>query len=129
MESSDISFWGYTLIISLGLGLFSIFFILAIAFPKIAEVESRIAKPGKLIDSMRMVFGGGPIGRWIRSLYVFAFFAFRNIPKYGSTIAARYGEETEPLPLALKLWATLPHIVFLVSGIVFFSIGLTLDFD
>lgn len=129
MESSGVSFWGYTLIASLAIELLSMVVILAIAFPKVAEVEKRIGTPGKLIDSVRVVYGGGPIGRWMRSMHVFAFYAYRQIPKYGSKISARYGEETEPLPMRLKLWVTVPFIVFLASGIVFFSVGLSLDFD
>jgi hypothetical protein len=129
MGSSGVTFWGYTQIASLAIELLSMFVILAIAFPKVSEVEKRIGTPGKLIDSVRVVYGGGPIGRWMRSMHVFAFFAYRQILKFGPRIAARYGEEIEPLPVRLKLWATLPHIVFLTSGIVFFSVGLSVDFD
>lgn len=129
MESSTITFWEYLLITSLPLGLLSIIVIVTIAFPRIAEIEQRIGTPGKLIDSVRVCFGGGPIGRWMRALHVFAFFAYRRIPKYGSKIAARYGDEFEPLPLSLKLWVIVPHFVFFLSGIVFFSVGLSIDFE
>ncbi|WP_417513060.1 hypothetical protein [Marinobacter sp.] len=129
MENSAVTFWEYALMISLPMGLLSVIFIVTIAFPKIADVELRIGTAGKLIDSVRTSFGGGPIGRWMRSLHVFAFFAYRRIPKYGSKLSARYGDEFEPLPLSLKLWATLPHIVFLLSGIVFFSVGLSVNFE
>lgn len=56
------------------------------------------------------------------------FFAFRRIPRYGPKIASRYGDELEPLPLSLKLWVTAPHVVFFLAGIVFFSIGLSIDY-
>ncbi len=121
---NSLSFSEYALILSLPLGLLTLVFILLIVFPKIAEVERRIGTQGKLIDSIRLAFGGGPIGRWMRSIYVFAFFAFRRIPKFGPTIASRYGDEIEPLPLRLKLWVTVPHIVFFASAFVFLVSGL-----
>ncbi|MDO6442948.1 hypothetical protein [Marinobacter sp. 2_MG-2023] len=129
MENGALTFWEYALMVSLPTGLLSVIFIVTVAFPRIADVERRIGTAGKLIDSVRLSFGGGPIGRWMRSLHVFAFFAFRKIPKYGSKISARYGDEVEPLSLSLKLWATFPHIVFFLSGVVFFSVGLSLDFS
>lgn len=129
MSKDVVTFWEYALIVSMLIGLFSICFIVTIAFPKIVDVERRIATTGKLIDSVRTVFSSGPIGRWTRALHVFAFFAFRKIPKYGSTIAARYGDEIEPLPMKLILWATIPHIVFFLSGIMFFVIGISLNFE
>lgn len=122
--SDSLSFSEYALITSLPVGLLTLVFILLIVFPKIVEVERQIGTDGKLINSIRMAFGGGPVGRWVRSIYVFAFFAFRKIPKFGANIAARYGDETEPLPLSLKLWVTVPHIVFFASALVFLVSGL-----
>jgi len=123
-----LTFTEYALVISLPIGLLSILFIVTVAFPRIAEIERRIGTSGKLIDTVRVYFGGGPIGRWMRSLHVFAFFAFRRIPGYGPKIASRYGDELEPLPLGLKLWVTVPNAVFFLAGIVFFSIGLSMDY-
>ncbi len=117
------TFAEYALIISLPVGLLALIFILVVAFPRIAEVERRIGTEGKLIDTIRVVFGRGPIGRWMRALHVFAFFAYRTIPRYGPVIAARYGDESEPLSLRLKLWATVPHIVFLASAFIFLVSG------
>lgn len=113
----------YALLISLPLSLLTLVFILVIVFPKITEVEKRIGTDGKLINSIRLAFGGGPIGRWMRSNYVFAFFVFQKIPKFGPLIAARYGDVFEPLPLGLKLWVTVPHIVFFASTFVFLVSG------
>lgn len=129
MKNSAVTFWEYALVTSLPIGLLSVIFIVTVAFPRIVEIERRIGTSGKLIDNVRVYCGGGPIGRWLRSLHVFAFFAFRRIPRYGPKIASRYGDELEPLPLSLKLWVTAPHVVFFLAGIVFFSMGLSMDFE
>lgn len=128
MTNNTITFWEYTFMLSFLIGVLSMLSIVTVAFPKIAEVEKKIATEGKQIASVRVVFGGGPIGRWVRAMHVFAFFVFKRIPKFGSKIAARYGDETEPLPLRLKLWATVPHVVCLMSMAVWFAVGLSINF-
>lgn len=90
-------------------------------FRKTREVERRIATPGKALERIRVVWGNGPIGRWMRVLHVYAFFLYRNVPRVGSRIAARMGDENEPLPLSLKLWVIVPFTVYAILMFLFFS--------
>jgi len=92
--------------------------ILTILFPKVVDVENRIATPGKQLDSVRDLWGNGPIGRWMRVVHVFAFFVFRNLPRVGPRIESRMGDESETLPRSLKLWAVVPVSAFFISIIV-----------
>lgn len=88
---------------------------LTVFFPKVMEVESRIATPGKQLDSIRNLWGSGPIGRWMRIVHVYIFFVFRNLPRIGARIESRMGDERETLPRRLKLWAVFPVSAFFVS--------------
>ncbi len=99
------------------------FLIITLFFRKTQEVERRIATPGKALEEVRMVWGNGPIGRWLRVIYVNAFFGYRNIPRFGKRIAARMGDENEPVPLSLKLWVIVPFILFYVTAFLFFFSG------
>ncbi|MDX5387200.1 MAG: hypothetical protein LPK24_11770 [Marinobacter sp.] len=99
-------------------GFFLLILILTILFPKVREVERRIATPGKQLDSIRYFWGNGPIGRWMRAVHVFVFFLFRNLPRIGVRIESRMGDESEALPTSLKLWVVLPVSAFIVSIVV-----------
>lgn len=88
---------------------------LTVFFPKVMEVESRIATPGKQLDSIRNLWGNGPIGRWMRIVHVYVFFVLRNLPRIGTRIESRMGDEREALPRSLKLWAIFPVSAFFVS--------------
>lgn len=92
--------------------------IMTLLFPKVVEVENRIATPGKQMDGIRIVWGSGPIGRWMRVVHVYFFFIFRNLPRIGHRVESRMGDEIEALPIGLKLWVILPVSVFFVSIIV-----------
>lgn len=100
------------LVVSVLGGFFLLVLILTFLFPKIAEVESRIATPGKQLDGIREIWGNGPIGRWMRVVHVYFFFIFRNLPRIGPRIESRMGDEAEALPMGLKLWVILPVSVF-----------------
>lgn len=100
----------------------SILFTITFAFKRIAIVEAKIASPGKELDGIRKVWGGGPIGRWMRAGHVFLFFVVRKLPMCRG-IAERLGDEKEPIPLSLKLWAILPIGCCLLSGLTFMVLG------
>ncbi|MDL0433650.1 hypothetical protein QPM17_21125 [Marinobacter sp. TBZ242] len=108
---------------SLGVGIILMFLMVTLFFRKTAEVERRIATPGKYLDGMRIVWGNGPIGRWMRVAYIYAFFVFRNLPRIGPRIESRMGDENEPLPLSLKLWVIVPFTVYAILMFLFFFSG------
>lgn len=106
------------LVVSMLGGFFLLILILTFLFPKIAEVESRIATPGKQLDGIRKIWGNGPIGRWMRVVHVYFFFVFRNLPRIGPRIGSRMGDEKEVLPIGLKLWVMLPVTLFFIFIVV-----------
>jgi hypothetical protein len=101
------------------IGVLSMIFTITIAFPKIREVESMIASPGKYLDMTRAVWGGGPWARWVRSMTVWSFFVYRHLPVIGENIEARMGAEEKPTPKTLKLWVLVPVTITLSSAFVF----------
>lgn len=109
--------------LSLGIGFILLLLMVTLFFRKTAEVERRVATPGKQLDEARSIWGNGPIGRWMRVMYVYAFVVFRHIPRIGPRIESRMGDENEPLPLSLKLWIVVPFTVYAVLMFLFFFSG------
>ncbi len=109
--------------LSLGIGFILLLLMVTLLFRKTAEVERRVATPGKQLDEARSIWGNGPIGRWMRGMYVYAFVVFRHIPRIGPRIKSRMGDEKEPLPLSLKLWIVVPFTVYAVLMFLFFFSG------
>jgi len=109
--------------LSLGIGFILLLLMVTLFFRKTAEVERRVATPGKQLDEARSIWGNGPIGRWMRVMYVYAFVVFRHIPRIGPRIKSRMGDEKEPLPLSLKLWIVVPFTVYAVLMFLFFFSG------
>ena len=109
--------------LSLGIGFILLLLMVTLLFRKTAEVERRVATPGKQLDEARSIWGNGPIGRWMRVMYVYAFVVFRHIPRIGPRIKSRMGDEKEPLPLSLKLWIVVPFTVYAVLMFLFFFSG------
>ncbi|WP_372982612.1 hypothetical protein [Marinobacter sediminum] len=116
-----------TIVASLVLGLILLVLMLTLFFRKTMEVERRISTPGKQLEFIRLIWGNGPIGRWMRVIHVYAFFVFRKIPRVGPRIEARMGDEREPLPLSLKLWVLVPFTVYAVLMFLFFLSGWYLE--
>lgn len=112
-----------TTVASLGVGVLLMLLMVTLFFRKTEEVERRIATPGKHLDGMRIVWGNGPIGRWMRVGYIYAFFVFRNLPRIGPRIESRMGDEHEPIPLSLKLWVVVPFTVYAILMFLFFFSG------
>lgn len=116
-----------TVVASLGVSLVLLFLMITLFFRKTEQVEQRIATPGKHLDSIRIIWGSGPIGRWMRISHVYVFFLFRHLPRIGPRIEARMGDENEPLPLSLKLWVIVPFSVYAFSAVLFFFTGWYLE--
>lgn len=108
---------------SLGLGLVLLALMLTLFFRKTIEVEEEIAAPGTQLDGLRKMWGNGPIGRWMRVVNVFFYFALRNLPRIGPRMESRLVEERRRLPLALKLWAIVPVATFGFLMFLFFLSG------
>ena len=108
------------------LGLACFLVSITIAFKRVQEIERRIATPGKQLYFIKNTWQGGIVGRWIRAMHVAHFFFIRNVPRYGPVIAARMGDELEPVPRSLKLWAMVPVGSGFVLGVVFFIAGILL---
>ena len=109
--------------LSLGIGFILLLLMVTLLFRKTAEVERRVATPGKQLDEARSIWGNGPIGRWMMVMYVYAFVVFRHIPRIGPRIKSRMGDEKEPLPISLKLWIVVPFTVYAVLMFLFFFSG------
>lgn len=109
--------------VSLVIGFILLVLMVTLLFRKTVEVERRIATPGKQLDEIRSIWGNGPIGRWMRVMHVYAFVVFRHIPRIGPRIESRMGDESEPLPLSLKLWVVVPFTVYAVLMFLFFFSG------
>ncbi|WP_305965879.1 hypothetical protein [Marinobacter salsuginis] len=109
--------------VSLVLAIILMFLMVTFFFRKTEEVERRIATPGKQLDSIRIIWGNGPIGRWMRISHVYVFFLFRHLPRIGPRIEARMGDENEVIPLSLKLWVIVPFSVYAVAVVLFFFTG------
>src|SRR5690554_3810697 len=109
--------------VCLVLGVVLMFLMVTLFFRKTEEVEQRIATPGKQLDQSRIIWGNGPLGRWMRVTYVYAFFVLRNLPRIGPRIESRMGDEKEPVPLSLKLWVMVPFTVYAVLMFLFFFSG------
>jgi|SRR5690554_762645 len=108
---------------SLVIGIVLLLLMVTLFFRKTVEVEQRIATPGKQLDEIRSIWGNGPIGRWMRVMHVYAFVVFRHIPRIGPRIESRMGDESEPLPLPLKLWVIVPFTAYAILMFLFFFSG------
>ncbi|WP_375171987.1 hypothetical protein [Marinobacter sp.] len=112
---------------SLGLSLVLLALILTLFFKKTVEVEDQIAAPGTQFDGLRKMWGNGPLGRWMRVVNIFFYFALRNLPHIGPKMESRLVECRRPLSLALKMWATVPVATFGGLMFLFFLSGWFLE--
>src|SRR5690554_7414417 len=65
---------------ALGLGLVSLFIILTFAFSRVSIIEEKISRPGTSALEHRKIWGNDPLGRLMRSGYVFSFLVLRSSP-------------------------------------------------
>ncbi|WP_203142729.1 hypothetical protein [Marinobacter mangrovi] len=98
--------------IDIFIGLAALAFSLTSGFRKIAEIESRIAPKGSTIDVQKKAWGEGPVGRWIRIVYLLSFFFWRRIPGHGVKVASNLGDIHADVPWRLQCWLVIPMVLF-----------------
>lgn len=88
----------------IGLGLVSLLVILTLAFSRVAAIEEQISGPDTSAPNHRKLWGSGPLGRLMRSSYVFTFLVLRAMPSSRlKKSAAQMGDVTTKLPARLEL--------------------------
>jgi hypothetical protein len=93
-------------------GLVSLFVILTFAFSRVSAIEESISRSGTSALVHRKIWGNDPLGRLIRSSYVFTFLVLRSMPSHRlNRSAAKIGDVSTQLPVRLILWAILPPLV------------------
>lgn len=110
---------------AIALGLFSLLVILTFAFSRVTVIEEKISCPGTSALEHRQVWGNDPLGRLMRSSYVFTFLVLRSAPSSRlNRAAAKIGDISTQLPVRLTLWAVLPPLflygcfaVLLIAGL------------
>lgn len=112
---------------ALGLGLLSLLAILTVAFPRVTMIEERISRPGTSALNHRKIWGNDPLGRLMRSGYVFTFLIFRSVPSSRlNRSAAQIGDVSTHLPARLMLWGLLPPLFLYICFVVVLITGLLL---
>lgn len=107
------------------LGLVSLFVILTLAFSRVTIIEEKISRPDTSALEHRKIWGNDPLGRLMRSSYVFTFLVLRSAPSSRlNRSAAQIGDISTQLPVRLTLWAVLPPLllygclaVLLIAGL------------
>lgn len=110
---------------AIGLGLISLLVILTLAFSRVTMIEQKISGPGTSALRHRKIWGNDPLGRLMRSSYVFTFLVLRAAPSNRlNRSAAKIGDVSTQLPVRLTLWAVLPPLllygcfaVLLITGL------------
>lgn len=97
---------------AIALGLISLLVILTIAFSRVTVIEEKISRPGASTLEQRKIWGNDPLGRLMRSSYVFTFLVLRSVPSSRlNRSAAKIGDISTQLPVRLTLWAMLPPLL------------------
>lgn len=110
---------------AIALGLVSLLVILTVAFSRVTVIEEKISRPGTSAPEHRKIWGSDPLGRLMRSSYVFTFLVLRSVPSSRlNRSAAKIGDISTQLPVRLTLWAMLPPLllygcfaVLLIAGL------------
>jgi hypothetical protein len=94
---------------AMALGLASLLTIVTFAFAKVTSIESKISSPGKSVLKHKKIWGNDPLGRLMRSSYVFTFLILRTAPsKRLNRAADKIGDTSIQLPARLTLWSVIP---------------------
>ena len=112
---------------ALGLGLVSLCIMLTLAFSRVSRIEERISRPGTSALEHRKIWGNDPLGRLMRSGYVFTFLVLRSVPSSRlNRSAAKIGDVSTQLPLRMTLWAVVPPLLLYGCVAVLLIVGLLL---
>ena len=97
---------------AIGLGLVSLLVIVTFAFPHVALIEEKLSRPGTSTLENKKTWGSDPLGRLMRSSYIFTFLVLRSMPfDRLKQSAAKIGDVSVQLPIGLTLWAVLPPLM------------------
>lgn len=123
--NSDLSLvlLAYAGVFFLTMALLAMLFVLFFSFAKTGEIENIVGSAGSAIQVQKGLWGNGPIGRLVRANYLAAFFFWRQVPGFGQTIAAKFGDVQAVVPWKLRRWVIIPMSVFWFSMITFFIVG------
>lgn len=112
---------------SLVLGLVSVCIMLTLAFSRVSTIEERMSRPDTSALEYRKIWGNDPLGRLMRSSYVFTFLVLRSAPSSRlNRSAAKIGDVSTQLPLRLILWAIVPTVLLYGCVAVLLIVGLFL---
>lgn len=105
----------FSVTIAVLIGLVALIFSVTVGFKKIAEIENIVGPQGSTIDIQKRAWGGSPVGRWIRIVYLMSFFFWRRIPGHGVKVASGLGDIDADVPWQLRRWLVIPMGVFWFS--------------
>ncbi|QBM16085.1 hypothetical protein MARI_01650 [Marinobacter sp. JH2] len=112
---------------ALALGSGSLCIMLTLAFSRVSTIEERISRPGTSALEYRKIWGNDPLGRLMRSSYVFTFLVLRSAPSSRlNRSAAKIGDVSTQLPLRLILWAIVPTVLLYGCVAALLIVGLLL---
>lgn len=112
---------------AIGLGLVSLLVMLTFAFSRVTVIEEKISRPGTSALEHRKTWGNDPLGRLMRSSYVFTFLVLRSVPSNRlNRSAAQIGDVSTHLPVRLRLWGLLPPLCLYGCFVVVLMTGLFL---
>ncbi|EMP56279.1 hypothetical protein MSNKSG1_10408 [Marinobacter santoriniensis NKSG1] len=97
---------------AIGLGLLSLIAMITFGFSRVALIEKKISRPDSTALQHSKFWGDDPLGRLMRSSYVFTFLVLRSVPSNRlKRSAAQIGDTSARLPVTLTLWAILPPLM------------------
>ena len=108
-------------------GLISLCVILTFAFSRVVRIEEKISGSDASTMERRKTWGSDPLGRLMRSSYVFTFLVLRAMPfEWLKRSAAKIGDISVQLPVGLTLWALIPPLILYACSAILLITGLAL---
>lgn len=103
--------------------LVALIFCLTVAFKRIQLIEEMVGPSGSAINTQKQVWGGGPVGRFMRISYLLNFFFWRQFPGHGKKVASQLGNISVEVPWRLRAWLIVPMGVFGLAMLLVFVCG------